>query len=479
MPAFGKLNYVNVGRGGTFVKTGNWETTPQDVDDLFRTLDHQVPGRLTLHFHGGLIAEDAGYAIARKMFDVYDGAGSHAISFVWETGLLETFSDRIRAIGDTTLFNKLLKLVLKRSAKHLGLQVAPDGSRGPGEMTQAELDAELTKDRPFENLDTPAARGGAAITTEAELEGVRAEIEEEMEGDVESDLHLQALLVSEANRLPPEVAAELTTEGARGVGLLGVAKMLAKVTYRVIRRFVTDRDHGFYPTVVEEILRELYIADLGAWVWSGMKTKAEEMWRPNAGRAGSQMYAGTYFLDGLAAYAQRHPEVHIDVVGHSAGSIAIGHMLDAVDARHPALRFRNLLLLAPACTSALFESKLLRRLGTRFQDFRMFTMSDEFESKDMLVKGIYTRSLLYFISGVLEDEVDQAIAGMHRYLSGKAPYTGGTFDSMRTFLTAQGRIVLSKTGNDAASGLSSHSTSHGFFDDDPVTRTSLQHIIRQ
>ena len=479
MPAFGKLNYLNVGRGGTFEKSGTHETTPQDVDDLWKALDQQLPERLTLHFHGGLIAEEAGFAIAEKMFSVYGGAGSHPVSFVWETGLLETFAARIRTIGETSLFQKLLKLVLRQSAKHLGLQVAPDGSRGPGAMTQAELDAELAKDRPFENLDTPRARGAAAITTEAELETVRPEIEEELEGDVESDPQLQALLVNEAERLPPEVAAELRSEGARGVGLLGVAKILAKVTYRVIRRFVNDRDHGFYPTVVEEILRELYVADLGAWVWSGMKAKAEEMWRPNAGRTGSQLYAGTYFLEGLAAFSQRHPQVRIDVVGHSAGSIAIGYMLDAVDARHPGLRFRNLLLLAPACTSALFESKLLGRLGTRFQDFRMFTMSDDFESKDMLVKGIYTRSLLYFISGLLEDEVDKPIAGMHRYLSGKKPYTGAMFDSMRTFLTAQGRLVLSKTADGAVAGLSSHSTSHGFFDDDPVTCSSLQHIIRQ
>jgi hypothetical protein len=477
MPQFGKLNYINVGREGTFEKTGQYETTPADVDHLFQTLEQTRPTRLTLHFHGGLIGEKAGYAIAEKMFGVYDGAGSHAVSFVWETGLLETISERIASIGNTALFRKVLSLVLKRSAKHLGLEIA--GGRGAGSMTQPELDAELAKDRPFEHMDTPAARGGAAITTEAELEAVQPEIEEELEGDIESDPQLQALLVAEADRLPSDVAEDLTTAGGRGIGLLGVAKVLAKVTYRVIKRFVNDRDHGFYPTVVEEILRELYIADLGAWVWGGMKTKAEQMWKPNAGLAGNRQHAGTYFLQALAQFVGRHPDVRIDVIGHSAGSIAIGYMLDAIEERHPELKFRNLVLLAPACTSALFESKLQPRIGKRFSQFRMFTMHDDFETRDMLVKGIYTRSLLYFISGVLEDEVDKAIAGMQRYLSGKPPYTGQVFDSVRTFLANEGHVVLSKTADGAGSGLSSHSTNHGFFDDDPITRTSLQHIIRQ
>ncbi len=480
MAEFGKLNYINVGPDGTFARSGEFQTLPNDVDALFAALEAQPPERLALHFHGGLIKEASGFEIAEKMFKVYDAAGSHSIAFVWETGLIETIVTKIDTIGRSDLFRKLLKLVLKQAAKRLGFGLAADLARGGAGLTEAEMNAELAKDRPFEKLDTPAARSAAVVRSEADLASAEAEIQEELEAEIEADASVQTLLEANADELRPGVAAEIEKTGAKGPGLITIAKLLAKVTFRVIKRFFTKRDHGFYPTVVEEILRELYIADAGEWVWGGMKTKAEEMWGSNDGRAAQLQYAGTYFLDALAAYYDRHPATRIDLIGHSAGSIAIGHMLDAVASRHPNLRFRNVLLLAPACTSQLLEGKILPRLGQQFSEFRMFTMHDDFESQDSLLKGVYTRSLLYFISGVLEDEVDKPIAGMHRYLSGEKPYTGAPYDTIRTFLDPTvHRIVLSKTKDDAGAGLASHALSHGIFDDDPTTCASLQHIIRQ
>lgn len=69
--------------------------------------------------------------------------------------------------------------------------------------------------------------------------------------------------------------------------------MLAAIAYRVIRRHVRGRDHGFYPTVVEELLRELYLANLGAWVWDQMKEKAAAMWLPNDGLSGDERRVGS------------------------------------------------------------------------------------------------------------------------------------------------------------------------------------------
>src|SRR5690606_11603846 len=80
-----------------------------------------------------------------------------------------------------------------------------------------------------------------------------------------------------------------------------LAGYLAKVVVAVIKRYIRKTDHGFYPTVVEEILRAVYVADLGEWVWGGMKDVASGMWKPNDGLGGEDMHGGRYFLAGLSA----------------------------------------------------------------------------------------------------------------------------------------------------------------------------------
>ena len=107
-------------------------------------------------------------------------------------------------------------------------------------------------------------------------------------------------------------------------------------------------------------------------------------------------------------------------------------------------------------------------------------MMDEVEKKDHLVPFIYTRSLLYFISGVLEEEVDAPIAGMHRFWAGTKPFDDAYLVDTQNWLKAGGknRSVLSGTTGDNA-GLESKSVTHGGFDDDDATRKSLTHIVAQ
>jgi hypothetical protein len=108
-------------------------------------------------------------------------------------------------------------------------------------------------------------------------------------------------------------------------------------------------------------------------------------------------------------------------------------------------------------------------------------MRDDYEVQDCLVRGVYTRSLLYFISGVLEGEADMPLAGMHRYHSGIKPYNTPLLDEVRTFLTENvNHLVLSDSAKirpESLPGFRSSSLTHGGFDDDPFTRASLKHII--
>jgi hypothetical protein len=102
-----------------------------------------------------------------------------------------------------------------------------------------------------------------------------------------------------------------------------------------------------------------------------------------------------------------------ELTGPARCAIVLCHLLAAAQ-RYPGLSFRHLFFLAPACTHEMFNREVAGH-PNRYQQFRMLTMSDDFECKDRLVPGIYNRSLLYFISGVLEDEVDMPIAGLHRH----------------------------------------------------------------
>ena len=95
-----------------------------------------------------------------------------------------------------------------------------------------------------------AARGGDIAMDEASLDGLLEELEAEFEEMVDADDEIEQLLIEKGEESPPD-------SQQRGIfSALKVAMKLGKITFRVIRRHVRDRDHGFYPTIVEEILRE-------------------------------------------------------------------------------------------------------------------------------------------------------------------------------------------------------------------------------
>ena len=72
-----------------------------------------------------------------------------------------------------------------------------------------------------------------------------------------------------------EVKEEVVA-GQKGIfSAAALVKAAVAITVRVIRRHIQKRDHGFYPSIIEEILREFYIADFGSWLWGQMKQKAE------------------------------------------------------------------------------------------------------------------------------------------------------------------------------------------------------------
>lgn len=470
------IEFVNVGPDGTFETSGDHSTAPVEIDKLFDQLETTSATAIAIHFHGGLVSEVDGVMIARKMASVYRAAGSHPLTFVWETGLFETFRDNLTHIHGTKLFQKLLKWIVRRVAQRFG---GLDGRGAGAPLPLAAIEAELAKPKPFESYDGPVtglgtSRGRAPVVEEHDLDGLQEDLEAELQEDVEGDEEIGVLL-QEWKEHEVDARAKGIVSGIK------IAKLLAVVAFRVIRRHVRNRDHGFYPTIVEELLREIYLADLGAWVWSRMKAKAANMWLPNDGRTGEELRAGAYVLDSLAKFQAKHPGFQVDLIGHSAGSIAICEMLRAAAARGTPLKIRWIVFLAPAGRSELGLAEIAHH-PERYEHFRAYTMADEYERNDAMLPRIYTRSLLYFISGVLEpDEVDAPIMGMMRHASGNGAFSSGTAREWADFMTGSSRLVLSDSAllnRDAPAGFRSTSRKHGAFDDDDATLESLTTILK-
>ena len=192
------------------------------------------------------------------------------------------------------------------------------------------------------------------------------------------------------------------------------------IAVRVIKRFVTKRDHGLHATIVEEILREFYLANIGGKIWGAMKQDTADSFGPDP-----KLFGGTALLTELAAAASVANIPKITLVGHSTGAVYISHWLQAANGIFPTQIKFDVIFLAPASTCQLL-AETLSRYRHRLDGFRMFTMTDENERADRLVPVLYPHSLLYFVSGVVEPDADTPIVGMQRYFDAE-DYEPGEF----------------------------------------------------
>lgn len=497
-------------------RNGELHDDPQAVDAIFDELKHAR--RVVLHFHGGLVSEADGRAVAASLDPVYRSVpGTVPVFFVWESGLLEVLRHNLPEIVGEDFFKVAFKWVLKftigKFAEGAGGGRTAAGTLDlPTDMQLYEALAVLDEGRePFDASRPPAALPEVDAADEAQIRAALMEdldFRETVQAITESVLPATAQedggrgLVTRSRRsgrslMSPEIIEELAADaqvaqqqGARGI--LSSAKMvwrLTQVLHRVISRFRSGRDHGVYPTIVEEMLREFYLANVGVAVWSAMKKETADTFGQ-----GPKLRGGSYTMRKLqqmlmerAATDGAH-DVEVTLVGHSTGAVFINNLLAHIEQRRadphdpfPAgFRFRNVVFLAPACTFADFHAVVSTPQKDLFENFQMFTMYDRHESEDQLVPHVYTRSLLYFISGVLEPDADGnsapdvPVVGMERY------YTSDTYGTpeivaVRTFVgSAPSTVVWSPTDSGP---LRSGALKHGIFDDDGLTRASLTAII--
>ncbi|MCW3126741.1 MAG: hypothetical protein JWO03_2399 [Bacteroidetes bacterium] len=470
---------IDVGPDGTFRPSGTYQTIPEHIDGMFQKFAADNAKEIVIYFHGGLVNEKNGIASAIKMATQFRAAGLTPVCFVWETGLIETVINNINKISDTKLFDKLVKLLIKKTSEKLGFDAV--AGRGAGSMiSDAEIEIELSKPEPFEkydrvkNIATRDAVTLAAIPADDVLQRtLRDEVRDMIDDDPSISIALSQTELSLQSG-PPGAA------GGRGIiSTAMLVEHIVKIAFRVIKRFMEKRDHDFYPTIVEEILREIFVTELGAWVWNNMKVKSQDMWKDNTNASGLNRYAGRYFLQKLLDYT-KDGSMKVSLIGHSAGSIAICNLLEATTGIDPDFQYHHIAFMAPACRIDLFEEQMVKQ-QQRYKEFRMYTMKDAVEKNDRLVPFIYTHSLLYLISGALEDKgtaYDAYILGLERHINGS--YADPALSPVYDYLHAPStdRIVQSQTAAGTTLGYQSTAISHGGFDDDLPTVSSIISFLK-
>jgi hypothetical protein len=190
-----------------------------------------------------------------------------------------------------------------------------------------------------------------------------------------------------------------------------------------------------------------------------------------AGQPGASLTASR-----LKQYDDAHPdEVEVHLVGHSAGSIFLAALL----AQLVGVPVASVTFMAPAIRVDTFLTEVVPRLKNygdagKPPKFASFGLSDKRELDDVCGAGgrnVYHKSLLYLVARALErgthGQSEVPLLGMQKFV---ATDVGGT--SVKDAVKAlSGSLIWSPSEKPA--GSRTDSTSHGGFDNDVPTMTSL------
>ena len=217
---------------------------------------------------------------------------------------------------------------------------------------------------------------------------------------------------------------------------------------------------------------------IGKAVWSQMKQNAA---MAAAGEAGMVKLVET-----LAGH-----DVPIHLLGHSAGSIMLGHMLDAAAGPLGGKGFATCGLYAPACTldfAAEHYGPALQAGGVLANGaLHIDILSDEAEAADTV--GPYGSSLLYLVSRALEDMHKMPLLGLDIALrsSGKGdemelnePAHRKAYKAWKAAIKGHPAVSVSKhAGPKIEIGPKETATiAHGTFDNDlKVVNDSLKRML--
>lgn len=487
-------NVVNL-RNGQFDST-----TRAQLDELFDAYLADGTGRLAVHFHGGLVSEGDAMKMAERLLPEYRQASvAYPVFFVWESSLLDVLRNNVLDILRENFFQQLLRRALGFVGGKVLEGIGDRRTSVADARVQAELDRVAGGQPSWTDLTPEQLAGVSELSLEEarqfqrmleddpvfmnEVQQISSSVEAP---DTAARSRGQTTAGSKKTLMSPEVLADVRRERSHGLegarGFVPSPRLIrgaVTVAVRSVSRFHNKRDHGFHATVVEEIFREFYVSAVGREIWRQMKKDTADAFQENGG-----VFGGTAFLAKLADLVAAGHSPRVTLIGHSAGAEYVCNVLQhAADFLPRSFTF-DVVLMAPACCTERF-AKVLADHGRRIGHFRCFTMKDALENADRLIPVIYPHSLLYFVSGVLEDEADTPLLGMERYLIGEAPHyqkreTG--IPAVKAFFGAgENRLLLAIAAG--GPGLATNAVKHGGFDDtsDAAARAtidSVAHILK-
>ncbi len=477
------------------LKNGRFDgTSPADLQALFAAAAAHANGRnLVIHFHGGLVARPGALQTAATMRAAAEAGQAYPIFFIWNSDLLTTLAGNLTQIGQEEAFKRLVRRIAQIVLSKLGEKA---GGRGaplelvsikqlPSDMERLEetltgREAALTPPDDLSLSDVQETQAEQLLRDDLALRTEAARIANGLRRpeEIESDLKTRGAapvqgstqtLMSAA--ILQEIAAESPDPGDRSAGVaLTLVKFGVQIAIAVLKRYTAGRDHGLYSTIVEETLRALYLDNVGILTWSLMKNDTADAFGPDP-----QTHGGTAFVRELAARWQ--PGQRVTLVGHSTGAIYITEFIKAIDPLLPADARLDVIFLAGAASFPYLHQNLdpLRR---RIGRIRTFGLTDAQEMGYWEVPLLYKGSLLYLVSGLLEEgAADQPLIGMARYFSGRPPYDlPEVTEVLDALLPPETRVWSGEGSQDA--GRRCTATKHGMIDDeDAPTLESLTHIL--
>ncbi|MGF1467270.1 MAG: hypothetical protein ACFCGT_14180 [Sandaracinaceae bacterium] len=458
--------------GGDGVLGGDGRTSPAEVAALAArcaAADHVV-----LHLHGGLVDDEDGRQVAGSLLPFYADAGTHPVFPVWETGLLETLRNNLHELAHDRLFEALVKrlagwLVARGSAAERATVVDVEREMRRRERSLEEdtapvpfADADL-RGLPPALSDEEARRFEAEVAADRAIAGAAARIAAAFRRRGAAEAAAPG-----AAGLTPELARALDSPAEAAISdAVAVARLAPRLLARVLDRIARGRDHGLYATVVEEVIRGVWLDHPARHLWASIKKDASDTFEADGG---GQPRGGWLFVRELGqriAATGRRPR--LSVVAHSAGSIWACHLVEHLArcrsrADHPLpadFALGRVAFLAPAVDAGRFDRTLTAHADV-MGEVRLFSLRDALERGYWEIPVLYPASLLYFVSGVTEDAVDAPLVGMERYFTHEDVYREPAMVSLRRWVAQDPRrTVWSEV--DGGPGLRADSVRHGGF----------------
>lgn len=517
-----------------YLRDGKYDgMTRADVAATFAAFREQTAtDRLALFFHGGLVDKVTGQKEAANSYDNY-GNIVFPLFFIWESGIWEVLAHHLPLVFAETIFGRIVShatdLISSKIPQPQGgpeaNQVAlleaslnlPNADVEKIEITSADIDAFMTAIKNDETIQQEAvaiARTSQSVDSllapSATIDSFQLSPRTYLSPDVVSAIRGAYVQANRANLGSAQTLAALPLDiGGAIQAAWAIAKAAVPVIVNSAKRFVAKRDHGITCTIVEEVLRALYLANTGSSIWEEMKRETEDAFGVD-----SSLYGGTAVIEELCMHLKQKPTTPVTLVGHSTGAIYIGNFLRYVDialrAQGDTTTVFDIILMAPASTMDFFASSYTSRV----RGIRMFQMKDATEQQDHLMSAdfgpgdpsilgkVYPRSLLYLVSGICEyfegqggsgphalDGDDMPILGMDRFFEQTAVFSLADYASVgkarNDFEEVPPKIptkyvrVLSPTATTPNDGCRSTAEKHGNFPGDQPTIESIRLCFKQ